>query len=166
MELGLARYSDNGESTLGLLFEIGDRFQCYTLEDQAQAEKVAGETRIPAGRYEIRFREVLSPMTERYRARFDWFTWHLELQDVPGFLYVYVHIGNDADDTDACILVGDQPNNNQRHTGFLGSSTPAFEVLYRKIAEALQSGERVFITIADDVQSLFQFPHGAGLSRP
>lgn len=155
MELGVLRYSDNGESTLGLLFDLADRFQCYTLEDQSQAEKVAGETRIPDGRYEIRFREVLSPMTVRYRERFSWFTWHLELQGVPGFQYVYIHVGNDDDDSDGCLLVGDSPNNNQRHTGFLGSSTPAYQALYQRIAAALEAGERVFITISSDVRKVF-----------
>jgi len=28
------------------------------------------------------------------------------LQNVPGFKYIYIHCGNDDDDTDGCILVG------------------------------------------------------------
>lgn len=149
MELALRGFNDNGESTLGLIFCDG-LFECYSLEDQQQLVKVPGETRIPDGRYEIKFREVESGLTRRYRAKFPWFTWHIELQDVPDFQYVYLHVGNDRDDTDACILVGDTANNNQIHKGFVGQSTPAYQRLYLKISKALVAGEKVYIDVRRD----------------
>lgn len=146
MDLGLFRFSDNGESTLGLLF-IDSVFQCYTLEDQEQLAKVAGETRIPEGSYGISFRRQLSPLTQRYRQRHPWFSWHLQLMDVPGFENVYIHIGNDDDDTDGCILVGDTANNNRQNTGFVGHSTGAFRRLYGLISAELTAGRAVSLSV-------------------
>jgi hypothetical protein len=79
MELITQRYSDGGDSTLGLLF-IDGQFNGYTLEDEHRDVKVADETRIPAGRYEIKFREAAaSKMNQRYQSKYPWFTWHLWL---------------------------------------------------------------------------------------
>jgi hypothetical protein len=148
MNLKLLRYSSNNESTLGLLF-VDDKFECYVLEDEYRAEKVKGETRIPAGTFDIKYREVISGMTERYRNKYDFFTWHLELQNVPNFKYVYMHAGNKDDDTDGCILVGDSANNNKVDDGFIGYSRNAFERIYLKIAQKLDIFEAVQIKIVD-----------------
>ena len=150
MNLLLERYSDNGESTQGVLFEIVDRervFLNYTLEDQYQELKIKGETRIPKGAYNIEFREVLSPMTERYQKKYSWFTWHLELQQVNDFTHVYIHIGNKSTHSEGCILVQDGANNNTVEQGFNSGSTKAFKRLYQKIAHQLRSGQRVTIQI-------------------
>ena len=59
MRLQVLRFSSQADCTHGLLFdisEIGKRFLCYTLEDEARALKVKGETRIPAGVYKIELR--------------------------------------------------------------------------------------------------------------
>lgn len=150
MELDLFRLNDDGDSTIGFL-KKDSSFECYTLEDQHQNSKVKSETRIPSGRYEIKHRKVLSGLTKHYRKKYDWFEWHLELQNVPDFKYVYIHIGNDDDDTDACILVGNsQISNTKKHAGFIGNSTAAYRDLYTDVTIALSSGERVFITIHDE----------------
>ncbi len=143
MKLILKRNKNNGDTTLGI---IQDNFiRMYSLEDEPRKVKVKGETRIPAGTYELKYREVLSPLTKKYRNRFPWFKWHLELQDVPGFDYVYVHIGNDDDDTDACILVGEKSGNWK-----IWNSTDAFTRFYHYVAGAFAAGERVFISILDE----------------
>jgi hypothetical protein len=154
MKLILQRYSDNGESTQGLLFVVDQeqnrlRFLNYTLEDEYREQKVMGETCIPAGLYEVVFREVESPKTKSYRDRFSWFTWHLMLKDVDGFEYVYIHIGNDDDDTDGCILVQDQANNNQVADGFNSASTPAYRRLYALAESVLLNDEKIFIEVRD-----------------
>lgn len=147
MELLLKRRHAVGKATIGELYVDGE-IQCFTLENQHHDQKVDGETRIWAGTYDIEFREVLSPMTGKYRDRHSdaGFTWHLELQGVPGFKYIYIHIGNTVNHTDGCILVGDSANIN----GSIGQSTDAFIELYAMIAEALRSGEKVIITIEDE----------------
>lgn len=150
MELKLHRLNTDGDSTVGIL-HLDSKFNCYTLEDEARKIKIKGETRIPAGRYEIKYREVLSGMTVRYRERYKWFKWHLELQDVPGFENIYIHIGNDDDDTDGCILVGNTQNSNVGMlNGFVGQSRNAFQSLYEKVSLRLEGGERVFITVFDE----------------
>ena len=81
----LLRYSDDGETTIGLLY-IDKKFYCYTLEDTHHDIKVPGETRIPAGNYQLTMRKEVTPLTEKYRTRYpEWFTFHLELQHVPNF---------------------------------------------------------------------------------
>lgn len=149
MNLLLQRYSDDGESTLGLLF-VDRRFECYTLEDERRGVKVAGETRIPAGTYPLQLRQVLSPMTERYRARYPWFTWHVEIDDVPGFDFVYLHVGNKDADTDGCILLGDTVNNNAVGDGFLGTSAVAFERWYKRVVPHLEAGGTTILEIRDE----------------
>jgi hypothetical protein len=146
MELLLTRFSGGEEATLGLLFK-GKDFQCYTLEDQHNEPKIPGETRIPLGRYQIKQRNE-GGMIVRYKKRFDWHLGMLHLQDVPGFKYVYIHVGNKDDDTDGCILVGDGQISNVTERGMVTTSVAAYQRLYESILGAL-SQEEVWITIED-----------------
>ena len=151
MELHLKRISTGEESTIGTLHELADpvEFQAFTLEDQPNEPKVPKETRIPAGRYQVKFREELSGLTKKYRGKYPWFTWHLWLQDVPDFEYVYIHVGNDDDHTDGCILVGDQAVSNVAEEGRILSSVLAYTRLYARVRDALESDEEVWITVED-----------------
>ena len=156
LNLILTRYSDNGNSTQGLLHAIDNndlRFLNYTLEDESRPVKVKHETCIPSGLYEVLQRKETTPMTEKYRRKFDWFDYHLELQNVEGFSGIYIHIGNKDTDSSGCVLVQDQANNNTIGKGFNGSSTPAFERLYNLVRSELNCGGKVFIQIRD-VQNL------------
>ena len=153
MNLHLLRISSAEESTLGW-FYIDHEAECMTLEDQYQKVKVKKETRIPDGRYEVKFREDITPMTKRYRKQFPWFTYHLQVQDVRGFENVYIHKGNTDDHTEGCILLGDSLINNQYDVGaiksgkgFLGNSTQAFERVYKKVFSALKAGDEVTLDI-------------------
>ena len=150
MELITQRYSDGGDSTLGLLF-IDGQFNGYTLEDEHRDVKVADETRIPAGRYEIKFREAAaSKMNQRYQNTYPWFTWHLWLQDVPNFEWIYIHQGVTDNHTSGCILVGDTANNNVVKGGRIGTSANAYKRIYLAVAAALNNNEQVFITVKDE----------------
>ena len=136
MKLELKRFSAGKDSTLGLLFVDGE-FECFTLEDEYREEKVKGETRIPAGTYKVAKREVVSGLTEKYRSKYPWFDYHFMLHDVPNFQYVYIHVGNDDDHTDGCLLVGDAVKSNIfNEDNNLTSSGPAFKRLYHKMCEA------------------------------
>lgn len=106
---------------------------CYTLEDEMHAVKVKGETRIPAGKYRIKLRTE-GGMHPKYKARFHFHKGMLWLQDVPGFEFVYIHIGNTDDDTEGCILVGMSVAN-----GYLSASALAYEKLYPIIASAVET---------------------------
>ena len=146
MKITFIRYCDNDEATASLVFVDGVFFS-YGLEDQFQEVKVSGETRIPEGTYPITYRMVISPKTEAYRARFPWFTYHLQLQDIPDFKYVYIHIGNTDGHTDGCLLVGDGIDNLASGRGFLSNSTSAFRRLYKMVGEAINDGEKCFVEI-------------------
>lgn len=147
MKINLKRYSDNGESTLGLLF-IDCKFQCYTIEDEARTQKVYGETRIPEGVYKLGLRKE-GGFHNRYRSKFSsgFHKGMLQILDVPNFEYILIHIGNDDDDTAGCVLVGDSANNNTIQDGFISSSTHAYKRVYPKIVEAIENGEDVEIII-------------------
>lgn len=142
MNLILTRLKNNGDTTIG---KLTDGFiTMHTLEDEPRKVKVKGETRIPEGTYEIKERKVESPKTTQYREIYPWFKYHLMLQDVPGFNYIYLHHGNTDKHTDGCILVGETLGN-----WAIGNSRPAFTRLYHYIMGAINSGHQVFITIID-----------------
>ncbi|NRA93423.1 MAG: hypothetical protein HRU26_12195 [Psychroserpens sp.] len=147
MKLELIRYNHDIESTSGILSIDGD-FKSHTLEDQRQVVKVTKETRIPEGTYQVKFREVESGLTKTYREKYDFFKWHLELQDVPGFKYVYIHVGNKESHTDGCILIADQAYNDpNNYASSIGSSATNFERVYKKVSAALKEGEPVHIQV-------------------
>lgn len=144
VDLDLLRYLHGPNHTIGLLL-LQRAFFCYSLEDQFRRTKVAGETRIPPGRYRIVLRTDDTPTNRRYAERFD--DEHhgmLWLQGVPGFEYVYIHIGNTDEDTEGCILVGDQA-----YPDRLGLSTPAYLRLYRKLATKIMAGDEVYLNLHD-----------------
>lgn len=149
----LLRYSDNHESTLGLFYlrlPDGLMLQGYTLEDEHRAVKVAGETRIPAGRYELSIRQELTPATAKYRKLYPWFQYHVEILNVPGFTNVYIHVGNKDTDTDGCVLLGDTANNNQISKGFTGESVHAYRRFYAAVTQHLRAGGQAFLTVVDE----------------
>lgn len=148
MDLLLKRFSGGDEASLGLMSMNGS-FHCYTLEDQFNEPKIPGETRIPAGRYQILLRDEGS-MTVRYGQRFGFHQGMLWLQDVPGFTFIYIHTGNNDDHSEGCILVGDGQVQNVTERGQVMSSVAAYTRLYKEVVEALAS-EEVWITVEDEV---------------
>jgi len=140
MHLLLQRDPSQSDCTTGKLFIDGERY-CYTLEDEFRAVKVPGETRIPAGIYEIKLRAA-GGMHPKYAARFPFHRGMLWIQEVPGFEYIYIHIGNTDDDTNGCILVG-----MVRDGATLGRSLEAYAGLYQAIITVMDRKERVWIEV-------------------
>jgi len=147
MKIKVIRYSDNGESTLGLLF-VDEKFFCYTLEDTHRDVKVKHQTRIPAGKYLLSVVKNETPLTLQYRRQYPWFKNHIEITGVKNFSGVYIHIGNHKDHTSGCILVGNEANNNTVENGFIRKSTAAFMRLYTHIYDQVEKGG-VYIEIKD-----------------
>lgn len=146
----LQRYSDDGQSTLGLMF-VDRNFCGYTLEDENRPVKIAGETRIDAGRFELKLKTELTPLTQKYRDRFPrWFQWHVEIVGLPRHKDVYVHIGNTERDTAACVLIGNTANNNVVGDGMIGDSVSAFKYWYEWVAGHLSAGGQAFIKVRDE----------------
>lgn len=146
MILKLQRFQHGKESTLGLL-SVNGVFECFTVEDENREVKVSGETRIPAGVYPITLRNE-GGMTQRYAAKFPFHRGMLWLRDVPGFKWVYIHIGNKEDQTEGCILVN-MGVMKVEDGGYGMSSTLAYTDLYQKIIKAMDAGENVYIVIED-----------------
>jgi len=153
MKLEVLRFSSQVDSTSGILFEItdiGKRFLCYTLEDEARALKVKGETRVPAGTYNIGLRTEGGFHSKYSKKYFGIHVGMLHVLDVPNFEYILIHTGNTDEHTAGCLLVGDaQENNNIISDGFVGKSVNAYKRIYPSIAKAIQKGEEVTITYKD-----------------
>lgn len=141
MKLRLNRVFLGPEYTIGKL-SIDGKPYCDTLEDpnrdankngifDGDEKKVAGNTCIPFGKYEIIVN--VSPRFGRELPR---------LLNVPSFDGVLIHKGNTAKDTAGCILVGE----NSVKGKVLNSTI--YEVdLTKKIKEAISKGEEVTIEI-------------------
>ncbi len=153
MELKVLRISTGDESTIGAIYRLmlsdgGLAFRGFTMEDQPNEPKVKGETRIPAGRYEIELRTE-GGMHGRYSKKFDWHRGMLWLRYVPNFKFVYIHYGNYEKDTDGCILVGDGAQSNVMDDGMVMSSVAAYTRIAQEIYAAMDAGEKVWITVED-----------------
>ncbi|AUR97709.1 hypothetical protein NVP1244A_007 [Vibrio phage 1.244.A._10N.261.54.C3] len=148
MELELVSKRVVDGATLGDFYVDGE-WVGFTLEDGPEGPegKIDGKTRIPRGRYPIKFREVLSGKTKQYRNKAKYssfFTWHLELQDVPNYEYVYIHAGNTPEHTLGCILVG---YTQEWDKAFVGRSGDCFSAIYKRVQQALVDGDEVWITV-------------------
>jgi len=144
MKLEVLRFSDNGESTLGIL-KVNGKFFCYTLEDEYRDVKVMHETRIPNGEYRITLRNE-GGMTQRYKQMYPGIhKGMIWVRDVPNFKFIYIHAGNTDDHTSGCLLVGNTANNNSLKDGFVGDSRTAYVKLYKEIVAAIDRGEEVKI---------------------
>ena len=129
MQVDLIRFDSQNDWTRGVLFINGKGF-CFTMEDEARTKKVKGETRIPAGDYDLEFKKVETSLTKKYRKKYDFFKWHIEVKNGPGFENIYIHVGNTDDHTEGCILLGylcDMTRDN-----FIGKSAIAYEDFYKQ----------------------------------
>jgi hypothetical protein len=129
MHLTVQRQSLKDDRTLGELLVDGQHF-CWTLEDAVRDRKVPNETAIPAGVYEVvvnwsnRFGKML-PM----------------LMNVPNFTAVRFHGGNGPDDTEGCILVGAEHDEER-----IWNCATASSMLTFQIRNACSSG-KVFVEV-------------------
>jgi hypothetical protein len=162
MKYILQRYSDNRKDTTGLVHKVSTKLVLvgYSLEDEFREEKVKGETRIPAGTYEIIINRAETPLTLKYRARYQWFKFHLMLKDVPGFTGIYFHVGKNEFWTDGCITIGNTVNNNTITSGEIGDSVECFRKFYNELYDYLDHKENkkyvntAHIEIRDEIKLL------------
>ena len=151
MKLSLYRFSSGNESTLGLL-HIDGRFVCFIIEDEYREVKVKGETRIPSGDYKISLRKE-GGFHEKYSAKYPKIhKGMLWLQDVPGFEYILIHLGNSDLDSAGCLLVGDSATQNITTRGSVAGSGAAYERIYPVVANEIEKGSVVTIEIFDEIK--------------
>lgn len=141
MELLLKRIARRDSYTIGKLYVDGSYF-CDTIEDKDRglqqqlplsvnvAKKKKGVTAIPIGRYRI----TLAVKSQRFSQKKQYAACNgylPRLVNVPAFDGVLIHIGNTANDTEGCILVG---KNTQ--VGKVLESTQTFWKLYSLLQDA------------------------------
>ena len=141
MELLVVRYNKKPNYTIGKLFIDGEYF-CDTLEDtdrglsntmptsHIQAEKRKGTTAIPTGRYLMEL--TVSPRFGRTLPI---------LIGVKGFEGIRIHRGNNHEDTEGCILVGE----NKAVGKVLNSANTEQRLMDR--LKTTNHGEKIYITI-------------------
>ena len=139
LKLFVARLNGTQGFTGGRLY-CNAVFECFTLEDEVreiagqpvEKWKIKGETAIARGKYRV----ILS-----YSPHFGRIL--PEILNVPGYIGVRIHCGNKADNTEGCLLVGDEDPSD----GFMGQSRQAFDRVFARISEAINIGEEVWITL-------------------
>lgn len=146
MDIKLLRFSQKKDATTGLLF-VDNTFQCFTLEDVHRDVKVAGKTRIHAGRYKISLANW-GNINDRYLKKFgeDFHKGLLILHDVPNFTGILIHMGNTPEHTEGCILVGSTSNT---ELGTITSSEDAYRRIYTPIRDAIIAKKDVWISVYD-----------------
>lgn len=122
-------------ATPGKLYVDG-LFECDTLEDAIRPypKKIKKKTCIWGNRA-YRVKITMSPKFGRMM---------LLVENVPLFDGIRIHAGNDADDTEGCILVGDYVD---PHT--ISHSAIALGKLYAKVEYALNRGDEVVLVVAN-----------------
>ena len=147
LSLQLDRLTSNKDRTLGVLY-AGAQFCCFALEDIGRDRKVAGETRIPRGRYEVKIRTT-GKWPARNAAKWGWHGRRsLEICGVPGFTCILFHTGNDKRHTEGCVLLGLGVAPPDRIT----HSRPAYARLANVVLAALDAGRRVWLAVTDPAE--------------
>lgn len=152
MILNLKRIAKQPNYTIGRLF-INTEYFCDTVEDtdrslksttplkEIKSKKIQDKTAIPIGIYDITL-DVISPRFSQ-KKQYSFCQGKLpKLLDVPGYDGVLIHIGNSAEDSSGCILVG---KNKQK--GKVLESTTTFTKLYNILKQAKDRGEKICIEI-------------------
>lgn len=152
MKLLLRRIFKGPSYTIGKLF-INDVYECDTLEDQdrgltsqmsleeIKAKKVYGVTAIPTGTYSINMTTVSPKFKDRAWAK-PYKGILPRLENVKGYEGVLIHVGNKAEDTLGCILVGEN-----KVKGQVINSTATFYELMTVLLKAQSAGEVIELTI-------------------
>ena len=96
-----------------------------------KAQKMKGHTAIPEGTYPV----LITP-SPRFRQ------WLPYLQGVPNFEGIRIHAGNYPDDTQGCILVGEN-----KLKGMVVNSRIWLHRLMKRMEEARDKDESIWITI-------------------
>lgn len=142
MEIKLIRKYYQAKYTIGRLY-INNRFFSDCLEppsqhltercsmDTIQNAKNKGYRAIPTGRYRI-----LITRSRRFGR------WLPLLMNVKGFEGIRIHAGNKPEDTRGCILPGFN-----RSKGYVLDSTRCVLTLVKMMTEAMEKGEKVFVTV-------------------
>lgn len=159
LELVIRRFAAKADYTIGDLY-INNQRICNTLErtdrgldssmplDELRRRKVAGKTAVPTGTYEITMNRKSPKFSQKPYYKEFCGGYLPRLLRVPAFEGVLIHRGNWEDDTEGCLLVGDNTT-----PGGLAKSKLRWEKLmtqYLLPAKAL--GIPIYIRIYSDYE--------------
>ena len=146
MELLLKRIARKDTYTIGKLYINGAYF-CDTCEDRDRLyfgeKKIMHKTAIPCGRYEV-VQNVLSPKYSKRELYKNVCGGYVpRLLNVPQFEGILIHVGNTADDSSGCILLG-----KNKVKGMVLNSTSTWTTWMKiYMLPAKLKKEKVYITI-------------------
>ena len=149
MRTKIIRVAEGKQSTLSHLY-IDDIFQCYLLEDKIRDVKIPKQTAIPKGNYTLRL-NTWGGMNAEYRQKFP--KLHkgmIEINGLPNFSFVYIHIGNTYRQTAGCPLCGfgfEMVNGDYQ----VLRSKDAYQMIYPKLL-ALAQDQQSGISIENNFQ--------------
>ena len=149
MENKIIRVAEGKQSTLSQLY-INGIFQCYLLEDKIREVKIASQTAIPAGIFELKLNTWGAKNVDYKKAFGKLHQGMIEISGLPNFSSVYIHTGNTIRETAGCPLCG---------FGFqfadgdfqVSQSVAAYKMIYPKLV-ALAKLENNKITIENNFQ--------------
>lgn len=154
MELLVKRTYRGPKYTIGHLY-INGKYFCNTMEDvdrgltqemtlsQILSVKIKGKTCIPYGTYEVTLNIISGkysnfakyPYAKPMKGRIP------RVLNVPGFEGILIHPGTDENDTDGCLLVGEN-----KVKGKLINSQVTWKKLYSILEKASYKREKITIT--------------------
>lgn len=156
----------SGDYTLGHFHAEDGSFNSFVLEDDYEAVKIKGATRIPGGPptqgliYELKIRKELTPLTIKHRndykespwfkANPNWF--HIEVTGIKDYSGVYIHAGVDDSHTLGCPLLcyGFDLSKSDR-PGF--NSLLAVDAFYSMTYPLLESGKKCWLEVRDEIKN-------------
>ena len=159
MRIEVRRIWSNADATLSTMtvfdYAGAPAFACVGLEDEYRKTKFAGETRLPAGKYDVTLRTVggwHARLARLFGAKHRGALW---VRDVPGFNYILIHPGNTGKDTDGCYLPGTWAR--RWPQPFVFRSRQAYAQLYELVVDAAEAGSLTIEFVdadQDDLASL------------
>lgn len=146
------------DCTLSKFFSDDGLVTGFGVEDEKRDVKVKGETRIPAGLYDLDLR--ISPRfskeyyrdangnliaaskrtTDDLKKKYPYEHELIWVKNVPGFEFILWHWGNTDDDTDGCYIVGSSFAKINGQDGVAGSRLKYTEI-YPVIWRAIHAGK-------------------------
>jgi hypothetical protein len=144
------RVSDNGDTSLGIIYLDGIAF-CGSVEDQEQkGDKVSAETRVSNGTYKLSLRNE-GGYNSRYNKKYPEMhrgmlcvhndkDWKLNCPDGKLFQYILIHLGNTDDHTAGCLLpnyILDFQNDKGARSG------DAYKRLYPILRDSIRNSDKV-----------------------
>ncbi len=150
MENKIIRVAEGKQSTLSQLY-INGIFQCYLLEDKIREVKIASQTAIPTGIFELKLNTWGAKNVDYKKAFGKLHQGMIEISGLPNFSSVYIHTGNTIRETAGCPLCG---------FGFqfadgdyqVSQSIAAYKMIYPKLAALAKDSSNQFA-----IENSFQF---------